>query len=330
MKAVVVDESDSVPETRVRYQDVPDLTPGPRRVLIRVHSNSLNRTDLSYVAGRYGAARALVIAGEDVAGTVEAVGPEVEDVKVGDRVFALLPGGGHAQYVLAHMLSVFPMPKELSFEEAATVPVVFLTSWFSLMKRAGLKAGETVLIQAAGSGCGVAGISIAKWAGATVITTASTDEKIARAREIGADHAINYSTHNFADEVMRITKGAGVDVCLEPVGGEVYDQSVAVLKQGGRLVSVGRASEGEGRPKRHEVDPGEIARRGLMIENFNLPSTVPTGEARTEIAVISKLLDEGKLKTVIDKVFPMSKVHDAMAHLNGRNNFGKVVMQAWE
>ncbi len=330
MKAVVVDESDSSAAGRLTYQDVPDPVVGPRRVLIKVHSTSLNRTDLTYVAGRYGKARELVIPGEDVSGVVEAIGPEVDNVKVGDRVMALLPGGGYAQYVTAHMLGVFPLPESLSFEEAATVPVVFLTSWFALMKRGGLQAGETALIQAAGSGCGIAGIAIAKCAGANVITTAGSDVKTARAKEIGADHAINYSTQDMTDEVRRITGGAGVDVCLEPVGGAVYDQSVALLKDGGRLVSVGRASEIGDAPKRHEVDPEDAARRRLSVQNFNLPSTVPTGEARTEIAVISDLFDQGRLHTVVDKVFPMSDVHEAIAHLNGRGNFGKVVMQAWE
>jgi len=331
VKAVLVDESVSAPERRVRYADAPDPELAPRRVLIRVDAVSVNRTDLTYQAGRYGRARALVIPGEDVAGVVEAIGPEVDNVRPGDRVMALLPGGGYAQYVAAHMLSVFPMPKNLTPEEACTIPVVFLTSWFALMKRAGLQAGETALIQAAGSGCGMAGIAIAKWAGATVITTAGSDEKVARGKQIGADHGINYSTHDFADEVMRITGGAGVDVCLESVGGEVYRKSVQVLKDSGRLVSVGRASEqGEGGGPRGEADPAEIARRGLRVESFSLPSTVPTGEARAEIAVITDLLERGALRTVTDRVFPMSQVHDALAYLDNRQNFGKVVMKAWE
>lgn len=330
MNAVVVDESISIPERRVRYEEVPVPELAPRRVLIRVDSVSLNRTDLSYRAGRYGAARAVVIPGEDVAGIVEAVGPEVDGVKPGDRVMALLPGGGYAQYVLAHMLSVFPMPKNLSFEEASTIPVVFLTSWFALMKRAELKAGETVLIQAAGSGCGMAGIAIAKWAGATIITTAGSDEKVVRGKQIGADYGINYSTHDFAAEVMSITHGAGVDVCLESVGGEVYNKSIQVLKDGGRLVSVGRSSEGDGGGPRGQADPDEVARRRLKVESFGLPSTVPTGEARTEIAVITEMFEQGQLHTVADRVFPMSHVHEALAYLNNRQNFGKVVMKAWE
>ena len=330
MKAVVIDESGSTPESRVRFQEVPDPVPGPRRVLIRVDSVSLNRTDLTYQAGRYGGPRPLTIPGEDVAGVVEAVGPEVDNVKPGDPVIALLPGGGYAQYVLTHMLSVFPMPNNLSTEEACTIPVVFLTSWFSLMKRARLQAGETVLIQAAGSGCGMAGIAIAKWAGATIITTAGSDEKLVQAKRIGADHAINYSTHDFAAEVMRITNGGGVDVCLESVGGEVYNESVRVLKDGGRLVSVGRSSEQGGSGPRGQADPAEVARRRLAVGNFALTSTVPTGEARTEIAVITDLFEQGKLHTVVDKVFPMSRVHDALAYLDGRKNFGKVVMKAWE
>jgi len=299
-------------------------------VLIRIHAVSVNRTDLTYVAGRYGAARPLIIPGEDVAGVVEAVGSEVENVRPGDKVIALLPGGGYAQRVSAHMLSVFPKPTNLSYDEACTIPVVYLTSWISLLRRAELKAGEVALIQAAGSGCGVAGISIAKWAGATVITTAGTDQKVARARELGADHAINYATGDFASEVIRITNGAGVDVCLESVGGDVYNNSVKVLKDGGRLVSVGRSAEQSDASPRGEADPAEVSRRALVVESFALPTAVQTGEARREIAVITELLEQGKLRTVVDQIYPMSRARDAMAYLDGRKNFGKVVLHPWE
>jgi NADPH2:quinone reductase len=210
------------------------------------------------------------------------------------------------------------------------VPVVFLTSWFALMKRAGLRAGETVLVQSAGSGCGIAGIAIAKWAGATVITTAGSDEKVQRGLAIGADHGINYSTHDFAEEVRRITGGAGVDVCLESVGGDVYTKSVGLLQDGGRLVSVGRSSETSEDSVRGVADPEEVARRGLSVQSFALPSTVQSGEAPVEIAVITDLFEQRRLRTVVDQVFPMSRVHDALAYLDGRRNFGKVVMKPWE
>ena len=236
MKAAVIHETGS--EDVFRYEDVPDPQIRPRQVLVRIESASVNRGDLFRRDGSYGggAAPSLpMIIGWDVAGTVIEVGSEVSSREVGHRVVATLPHGGYAELAAVNEAGTVVIPDNVSFDEAASIPIVFLTSWFALRNVANLKEGETALIQSAGSGVGMAGIQIAKHMGCTVITTAGSQEKLDKASELGADYCINYTESDFLAETMSITDRAGVDVVLEAVGGEVLTKSIQALAMGGVL-----------------------------------------------------------------------------------------------
>jgi len=197
MKAVVIDEFGG-PEA-LRYRDVPDPSLSPGSVLVEVRAVGVNRGDLQVRAGEFAVEGQVLplIVGWEVAGVAKAVGDLVQHVREGDRVVALMPSGGYAELAAPIAQAVVPIPQSLSFEEAAGIPVVFMTAWFALVKKAALRAGETALVQAAGSGVGMAGVQIAKHVGARVIATAGSDEKLARARELGADETIQLSNERF-------------------------------------------------------------------------------------------------------------------------------------
>lgn len=324
MKAAIVHEYG--PEDVLKYEDVPDPQPGPNDVLIRVRAAALNRGDLGRRAGGYNpnAAALPLIIGWDIAGDIVAVGPEVTTRRVGERIVARLAQGGYAELATAPAGVAVPLPDDLSYEEAASLPVAFLTAWVALLETAALKPGETALVQSCGSGVGMAGVQIARWvAGARVITTAGTDEKCARGRKLGANRAVNYTTGDFLAEAMKFTNGRGVDVALDMVGGDVFARSQRALAPGGRLVTVGRASgeapvadEALAKEKGHEVTMG-----------WSLATRKTPEEAAAELAKIVDLIAKGILKTVIDKVFPLSEAAAAHRYLAGRNQFGKVVLR---
>ena len=283
MKAAVIHELGN--EDVFRYEDVPNPEPRPRQVLLRIESASVNRGDLFRREGGYGGSTAgaplPLILGWDVAGTIVEAGSEVRTREVGQKVVATLPQGGYAEMVAAHEAGTVPMPDNISFDEGASIPIVFLTSWFALLKVANLREGETALIQSAGSGVGMAGIQIAKHMGCTVITTAGSQEKLDRARELGADHCINYNQADFLAETMSITDRAGVDVVLEAVGGEVLTKSVEALSMGGRVVTVGNTSRGQS-----TVDPGLMLNRLLTLHGFSLATQMGRGGVMQELHTI--------------------------------------------
>lgn len=321
MRAVRVHEHGD--ESVLRYEEVPDPEPAPRRVVIRVQAASINRGDLARRAGTYGGGPTPLpfTPGWEVAGTVEAVGPEVQGLRRGDRVIAQMADGGYAEKVLVHQAGVYPMPENLSFEEACTIPVVFLTSWFALHRLCRIQSGETVLVQAGGSGVGIAAIQIAKLAGCRVIATAGTDEKCARCRELGADEAINYRERDFLSEVMRLSEARGVDAVLESVGGEVFDKSLQALARFGRLCTVGNSS---GQP--NSVDARALMTKNLSLSGFYLGAEIAAGGVRAAMDEILGLFSQGKLRAVVDRTFPLREAPEAHRYVGERRNFGKVVL----
>lgn len=324
MKAVCVHQFGD--ESVLRYEDVPDPRIGPDEVLIRVRFAGLNRGDLSRRRGG-AAAQPLtqpLVLGWDVAGDVVEVGPAVQGIQVGQRVVARLPGGGYAELVAAPASVVVPLPDSVSYQQAASLPVAYLTAWVALLDTAKLGAGETVLVQSAGSGVGMAGVQIAKHvAGARVITTAGTDEKVAKALEIGADVAINYTTKDFREEVLRLTEGRGVPVALDMVGGEVFAGTQQVLAEGGRLVSVGSSS---GVPPQVDTALAE-RKRQQVVTGWSLARQRTPQEAARDLARIVELVAQGVLRPVIDRVFPLSAAAEAHRYLANRAQFGKVLLQ---
>lgn len=340
MKAVIFRKHGD--ESVLELADVPAPAAGARDVLVRVRAVALNHLDIHVRRGWPGLKISLPhILGADVAGVVEAVGAEVADLQPGAEV-VINPGlscgacerclagndnlcrafqilgedrdGGYAELVSVPRQNVLPKPKKLTFAEAACLPLTFLTSWTMLMRRAQLRPGETVLIHAAGSGVGSAAVQIARLAGATVIATASSEEKLRHAQALGADHLVNYSEKDFLDEVKRITSRKLCDVVFEHVGATTWDKSIASLKPGGRLVTCGATSGFEAK-----IDLRVLFRKQLQI----LGSTMGS---KGDLFRILQLVEEGKLKAVLDRTLPLAQAADAHRLLAGRAQFGNVVL----
>jgi len=340
MKAVIFRKHGD--ESVLELADVPAPAAGARDVLVRVHAVALNHLDIHVRRGWPGLMLDFPhVLGADVAGVVEAVGAEVTDLRPGAEV-VLNPGlscgacerclagedtlcrayqilgedraGGYAELVVVPRQNVLPKPKKLTFAEAACLPLTFLTSWTMLMRRARLEPGETVLIHAAGSGVGSAAVQIAKLAGATVIATASSEEKLRHAGALGADHLVNYSEKNFLDEVKQITARRMADVVFEHVGASTWDRSVACLRYGGRLVTCGATSGFD-----VKIDLRILFRKQLQL----LGSTMGS---KGDLFRILQLVEEGKLKPVLDRTLPLAQAADAHRLLAGRGQFGNVVL----
>ena len=341
MKAIVFHQHGG-PEV-LKYADVPDPTPRANEVVVRVKACALNHLDLWVRRGLPNVPIPLPhIPGSDVAGEIAQIGGEVTTVRVGQKV-ALAPlvscgkcaaciagldnrcrqatnlgymiDGGCAEFVRAPEVNCLPYPENLNWEEAAAVPLVFQTAWHMLLSRAELQPGEDVLILGAGSGVGTAAIQIAKFIGARVIATAGSDEKLAKARELGADYLINHKTQKIRDEVRRITNKRGVDVVFEHVGIATWDDSLASLAASGRLVTCGATTGYDAR-----LDLRFLFSRQLSL----LGSYMGT---KSELHTVMKLVASGKLRPIVDRVFPLAEAAAAHAYLESSSQFGKVVLR---
>ena len=282
MKAIIIQtEQENNP---VQWQDVPDPTYGPDEVLVDIYASALNRADLSQRAGNYppppGASDIL---GLEMAGRIAAVGANVTGWSVGDRVCALITGGGYAEKVNVPHQMLIPIPDKWSFEQAAAVPEVFLTAYVNLFMEAGLQPGETVLIHGGASGVGTAGIQMVHQAGCKILVTAGTDEKTARCKALGADVAINYKNEDFAEQVLAHTDGKGVDVILDMVGGPYLERNIKLLKRRGRLVFIAFL----GGPN------AEIHIGALMVKRLRLIGSVLRSRSLEEkIEIKQRFLDQ--------------------------------------
>lgn len=325
MKAVQVHEFGD--ESVLRYEDVPEPEIGPDEVLISVRSSALNRGDISRRSGAFGGPGTIplpLIIGWDVAGDVLSVGANVTGLSNGQRVVSLLPSGGYAEQAAAPAQLTMPIPDGVSYDQAASLPVVYLSAWIALFETGQLKPGETCLIQSASSGVGMAGVQIAKQVGeaSLVITTAGTDEKVAKARDLGADAVINYTTGDFLAETMGLTDGRGVDVAVDVVGGDVFARSQQALAEGGRLVSVGRSGG-----QAPEEDKALSERKHLtVVTAWGSMGGLPNAARATALQRILDLVQAGTLDVVIDRIFPLAETDDAHRYLAGRNQFGKVLL----
>jgi len=320
MKAVYFEKAGK--EDVLIYGDVPDPKIGPRQVLVRVKAIGVNRKEL--MARERGPAEGSpsFTDGSEVAGVIEEIGSEVKDRSVGQRVVASTPAGGYVELLAVHRAGTVPLPETLSFEEGASIPNVFLTAWYALVKLAHVQAGETVLVQAAGSGVGMAAIQIAKHFDCKVITTAGSDDKVAKARQFGADLAINYTTDDFVPAVMGFTDGRGANVCQDCVGGEVLTKSIDAMAPLSRLVVVGNASQSPDAPDLLR----RLGNKNCMFCRFSMPSAFKAGGVMDELATIMELCGQGKLKTLVDRSFPLKEVAACHRYLEDRQQFGKLVL----
>lgn len=323
------------------YEDAPDPIAAPGEALIRVRAVALNHLE-AWAAKMPGAAYAQPrILGSDVAGVVEALGEGVRSVTVGDEVM-LHPGvscgvceaclggtdnvcpryhllgqgrdGGMAEQVTVPAANVFAKPASLSFEDAASIPLVFTTALHMILTRAHLQYGETVLVNAAGSGVGVAAIQIAKLHGARVIASAGSDAKLAKARELGADDVINYSTQDLAEAARALTGGRGVDMVVENVGTEIMEKSIRALARNGRVVTCG-ATAGQ--------DATVNVTRFFLAQQTLYGSFMGT---KAELLHAMPRFAEGRLRAVVDAVFPLRDAARAVERMLHREQFGKIVL----
>ena len=283
----------------------PDPVAGAGELLIRVSASGINRPDVLQRTGNYPVPPgASDIPGLEVAGVVvsgDAVAMAAAGVAVGDRVCALVAGGGYAQLCVAPVVQCLPVPKGLTDTEAASLPETFFTVWSNVFDRGRLQAGETLLIQGGTSGIGVTAIQMAKAAGATVIVTAGSDAKCQACLALGADHAINYKTTDFVAEVKRLTGGAGVNVILDMVAGDYVAREVEILAEEGRLVII--AVQGG---IKSEFNAGLVLRRRLTITGSTLrprPVAFKAAIAQSLLKTVWPWIESGAIKPVIHTVF---------------------------
>lgn len=309
----------------LKIAEVPRPEPGPGELLVRVRASALNRADLLQRSGEYSPpAGESPILGVEIAGEVEAWGEAVTGFHRGQGVFGLVGSGGYAEHCLLDAGMAIPVPEGWSWAEAAAVPEAFYTADTTLFELGELAAGQSVLIHAAGSGVGTACIQLAREIGARIFCTAGSDEKLARCRELGADFVINRKTQDFAREVLERTGGAGVDVVEDFVGADYLARNLAVLKEGGRLVQVGLLSGSAG-----EIDLLKLVLRRLQVKG----SSMRPRSLADKRAIARKfeerwlpLLVAGRLRPVIDSVFPLERVAEAHARLASDLSFGKILL----
>ncbi len=345
MKAVVFHQHGG-PEV-LRYEDVPEPTPGPHEVVIQVKAAGCNYNDLWARQGLPGMKFDLPhISGSDAAGVITRVGSAVKSVKVGQEVvvhpsiscriceactrgqeyfckqfkiwgFQTGPlDGGHAEYARIPEANAIPKPANLSWEEAAAIPLVLLTAWHMLVTRARLCPGEDVLIWGAGSGVGSVAIQIAKTMGARVITVAGTDAKCEKAKALGADHALNHAAQDVLAEVRKLTNRKGVEVVFEHVGEATWERSISAMAWGGRLVICGNTT-------------GFNARTDLrLLFNKQLSLLGCHQGSKAELLDAMNLVEAGRIRPVVDRTFPLKDAAEAQRYMEGRAHFGKLVLVA--
>lgn len=340
MRAVAIFEHGGI--DKLTLTDLPKPTPGPDDIVIGVKAVALNRLDLWVREGLPGLKLQMPhVLGADVAGVIDEVGASVRDLKPGTRVI-FNPGwwdttcefcvrgqhslcvnygifgehlpGGYAEFIKVPARNVLPIPADFAFEEIAAAPLVFLTAWRALMTRGRVRAGETVVVLGAGSGVSTAAIQIAKLAGARVFTTSHSDEKLARARALGADELINYTTQEWEKEVWRRTDKRGAEVVVDSVGAATWTKSIRALAKAGRLITYG-ATTG--------ANPPEEIRLIFWKQLDIIGSTM---SSHGEFLDVMRLIFARKLKPVVDTVMPLENAREAHTRLTQNEQFGKIVL----
>ncbi len=327
---------------KIVYGDYKDPVAGPGEVVVRVRACALNHVDLLLLNGLFPPPGGLPhVNGCEVAGTLAALGPDVTGLTVGQRVL-VFPGfscgrceycllgertvclrygylgahrdGGYAELVGVPADNALALPEAIGFEAGAAVALAMLTSWHALVAQADLRPGQTVLVQAAGSGVGSAAIQIARLLGARVITTVGSDDKVEFARSLGAEEVVNYRTQDFVEATRAWSGKRGVDVVIEHIGADTFEKSLYCLARLGTLVSIGSHADHWGR-----LDLRYVYSKNLRIIGTNLGSI-------QELRLILDFLAAGRLTPVIDRVFPLADARAAVQHLHDRRNRGKVLL----
>lgn len=339
MRAVAITEFGG--RDKLKVMELPEPKPKAGEVLIQLKAASLNHLDIWVRNGLYKIPFPHIL-GADGAGVIVEVGDGVTNLKIGEKVL-ISPGigcgicqecvlgrenfcklyhilgvqkdGTYAEYVVLPAQNVLPIPANLDFESAASIPLVFLTAWHALVTRGGIKPGMKVLIHAAGSGVGVAAIQIAKLFNAFVFTTAGSDEKLEKAKSLGADVLINYKKEDFQERLKIETQGEGIDLILDHVGFDTVMKGLKSLKKGGKLITLGATSGSE-----VPIELRFVYGKNLSIEGIYMGS-------KGELMEVLKFFTDGKLKPVIHAVLPLEEAKEAHRILEEREVFGKVVLK---
>ncbi|MEK7213993.1 MAG: zinc-binding dehydrogenase [Chloroflexota bacterium] len=317
MKAIYLNEQGDY--EKFIYGDLPEPVPAPDEVLIRIHAAAVNRRDTFEREGSHGIRiRQQHVPGIDLAGTVEQLGDYVAftgKLAKGDRVMGVGRGGSYAEYGRAHMDFVVKIPDWLSYEEAAAIPTVYAAAYQALLVRAEMRLGEDVLVMAAGSGVGSAAIQLAHAAGCRVLTTASSDEKLEKAKALGADIGINYREHpKFSEQVLAHTDKRGVDLLYEHIGSSVFEQAYRSLAVGGRMVYNGVTAG-----HLAEIHLGRLWTREMKL----IGATFHPSE---DLPAIARLVERRTVRGVVDRVFPLAEAAAAHKLLESNQFFGKVIL----
>ena len=319
MKAAVYYETGT--PSVLKYEDLPDPECRPRGVVMEVAAIGIQGGDTLNRLGGMLASKPHVV-GYQASGIVREVGASVTDRKVGDRVVATMGFGSHAELISVAAGSTYRVPESLDLEEAAGVPIEFGTASDCLFEFGDLRSGETVLIQAGGGGVGLAAIQLAKRAGAIVLATASSDEKLGRLLDFGLDHGINYKTEDFVARTRELTDGRGADLIVDSVGGRTLEGSVGALAYRGRISWVGNAGR-EG-----PANLGGVGQKNARITGVFLGAEMGVNAARCRTMIEGLLADvaKGELKVVIDRKFPLSDAAGAHEYIEGRGSLGRVLL----
>lgn len=320
MKAVRVHQYGGL--EALKYDEVPEPEPGEGEARIKVEAVGVNFIDIYHRIGRYQGSLPLTL-GQEAAGTVDAVGPGVKEVKPGDRVAFASVQGSYAEYVIAPAWRLISIPDKVGTQDAAAVILQGMTAHYLALSTYPLKKGETALVHAAGGATGQLLVQVAKRCGARVIGTVSSEEKAARAREAGADEIINYAQVDFEAEVKRLTNNAGVDVVYDSVGKDTFDKSLNCLRRRGMMVLYGQSS-GSVPP----VDPQTLNAKGslYLTRPFLAHYTADRAELMGRVNDLFQWIAAGELKARVDKTFPLAEAAEAHRYLESRQSKGKILL----
>lgn len=327
MRAVVCKEHATAEQLSIE-QNWEEPSPGADDVLIAAKAGGLNFPDTLMIAGKYQIQPDLpFVAGAECAGIVESVGSNVTDFKPGDRVIAMTGHGSLAEKVVAPAAMVLPMPDSLNFREAAGVGMTYFTSHHALKQRANLQPGETVLVLGAAGGVGITAVELAKAMGATVIAAASTDEKLQLAKQMGADHLINYAEQPLKETVKELTGGRGVDVVYDPVGGDFSEAALRCMAWNGRFLVIGFAS---GPIPKIPLNLALLKGCSIVGVFWGAFTAYEPEVHRSNVKELWEMFEQGKLKPVINDVFPIEQSVAAFNCLTERKARGKVIIEIAE
>ncbi len=324
MQAIVIEEPGD--ENVLQIGTAPDPVLGPGQVRIAVKASALNRADLLQRQGMYPPPPgASPILGLECSGVVAELGEGVQQWQVGDRVMALLAGGGYAEQVVVDAGSCMKVPENLDLVEAGGLPEVCLTVFLNVFQLGALETGGWLLVHGGGSGIGTAAIQMAREAGARVIVTAGSDEKCARCLELGANVAVNYREADFAEAVAEATGGAGVDVILDSIGGPYLERNLSSLALGGRLVLIGLMGGAKA-----EIPLGTLLMKRLQVMGSTLrarPESEKADLARAFVARFGKALESGALRPIVHEVLPLAEAAEGHRRMKASEHFGKILLK---